>query len=92
MTESESVIRTTLNYIKKEYSSGAIFCQGQSMDKLVHEVQAVMRQDYQEIATDTTPISEDVAPAESETTHYTSGGVDEDKDTKGFGGFANGAP
>ena len=36
-------------------------------------------------------IAEDVAPAESEDTHYTQGGVDDDKEIDGFGGFANGA-
>jgi len=35
--------------------------------------------------------ADDVAPAESEFNHYTSGGIDKNKDTDGFGGFANGA-
>jgi len=33
----------------------------------------------------------DVSPAEAEDSHYTEGGVDDNKDSGGFSGFANGA-
>ena len=38
-----------------------------------------------------TSLADDVSPAEQEDTHYTQGGVDEDKDAGGVSGFANGA-
>ena len=85
MPDQDSIIRETIKYINKEYYSGSVFCQGQGIHKLVDEVNAIIASQSGE------SIAEDVAPAESEPEHYTSGGVDDDRDTEGFAGFANGA-
>ena len=90
MTEKE-IIETTISYIQKNYYPGPHFCNGQRMDNLVHHVMNFMRSDATQSSPEETTIAEDVAPAESEFGHYTSGGIDKNKDTGGFSGFANGA-
>ena len=88
---NEELITKTIQYINKEYYKGDTFCQGQSIYKLVSEVQSLIGNQSETTNVEVESISGDVSPAESETGHYTSGGVDDEKELEGFEGFANGA-
>ena len=93
MTEKE-IVETTVNYIQSNYYPGPSFCQGQRIENLVHHIMNHLRSDAaneSQSNSEEISIADDVAPAESEFNHYTSGGIDKNKDTDGFGGFANGA-
>ena len=81
--QDRELIEFTVNELREHYN-----IHPSAVPNLVNLVESKL-----DASNNPTPQEEvgDVSPGEAEDTHYTTGGIDEDKDTGGFSGFANGA-